>query len=233
MPVVLVAWFTGAMAGLGLSAPIGPVNLLCIRRTLAGGVRPGLAIGLGAACADLLYAFVASRGIANLTSVARAVAEPLQAICGVVLIGIGGWMLAGRTPAAARPARSTGEPAPRIRTGRGFVTAFLLTASNPVPALSLSATVSRFDATPALPIAFVAGVGTGAILWWSALVLAANRMTRETTTRLLENASRACGLALVLCGVVVLCRGGHPCVAASAPGASDARLVRRAPSASR
>ncbi len=53
----------GAALGLSIAAPVGPIGVLCIRRTLANGFRSGLASGLGAATADMLYGAVAAFGL--------------------------------------------------------------------------------------------------------------------------------------------------------------------------
>ncbi|HZI89685.1 MAG TPA: LysE family transporter, partial [Candidatus Polarisedimenticolia bacterium] len=57
----------GILIGLSIAAPVGPIGVLCIRRTLADGRAAGLATGLGAATADALYGCVAALGLTALT----------------------------------------------------------------------------------------------------------------------------------------------------------------------
>ncbi len=57
-----MAFLEGVIMGVSVAAPVGPIGLLCIRRTLAGGMRAGLQSGLGAATADFLFAAVAAMG---------------------------------------------------------------------------------------------------------------------------------------------------------------------------
>ncbi|MDD4952426.1 MAG: lysine transporter LysE, partial [Desulfovibrionaceae bacterium] len=58
-----IYFLKGLAIGLSISAPVGPIGLLCIQRTLAGGRRSGLASGLGAAVADTFYGCVAGFGL--------------------------------------------------------------------------------------------------------------------------------------------------------------------------
>ena len=52
----------GFLLGFAIAAPVGPIGLLCVRRTLAGGMAAGLASGLGAATADAMYGAIAALG---------------------------------------------------------------------------------------------------------------------------------------------------------------------------
>lgn len=57
----------GAIVGFSIAAPVGPIGLLCIKRTLSDGRLSGFLSGLGAACADALYGMAAARGLGALT----------------------------------------------------------------------------------------------------------------------------------------------------------------------
>ena len=73
MSAETVALFKGALLGFSVAAPVGPIGVLCIRRTLADGRWIGLATGLGAAAADGLYGALAALG---LTAVGSATDRP-------------------------------------------------------------------------------------------------------------------------------------------------------------
>jgi threonine/homoserine/homoserine lactone efflux protein len=61
-------FFEGIIIGFAIAAPVGPIGVLCIRRTLAEGRASGLVSGLGAATADAIYASVAALGLAFVTN---------------------------------------------------------------------------------------------------------------------------------------------------------------------
>jgi len=91
----------GLAIGFGIAAPVGPIGILCIRRTLADGRAVGFAAGLGAATADALYGAVAAFG---LTLVSRALVGQrawLQAVGGLFLCYLGGAAFAYFVPGLA------------------------------------------------------------------------------------------------------------------------------------
>src|ERR1700674_3629040 len=81
--------FKGLLAGLAIAAPGGPVNVLCISRTLARGRSAGLASGLGAATADALYGAIAAFSITFIIQVLIREMFWIRLIGGILLMGIG------------------------------------------------------------------------------------------------------------------------------------------------
>src|ERR1700756_4040368 len=87
MDVSLLA--RGILIGFSIAAPVGPIGVLCIRRTLAGGRAAGLVSGMGAACADGLYGLIAAFGIGAVTAALMNVSAPLRIAGGAMLFFIG------------------------------------------------------------------------------------------------------------------------------------------------
>ena len=79
----------GLVAGLIIAAPVGPVNVLCIQRTLEKGWRSGLLSGLGAALADTLYGSIAGFGIRLVIQFLIGEEFRIRLIGGILLMGIG------------------------------------------------------------------------------------------------------------------------------------------------
>jgi threonine/homoserine/homoserine lactone efflux protein len=77
-------FFRGAVIGLAIAAPVGPIGVLCIRRTIAGGMRLGFVCGLGAATADALYAGIATFALTLATAYVARITPP-QAYAGAFL----------------------------------------------------------------------------------------------------------------------------------------------------
>ena len=76
--------------GLAIAAPVGPIGVLCIRRTLAQGRLVGVVTGLGAATADGLYGMVAAFGLTAVSNALETYANYLQIVGGLFLFAIWG-----------------------------------------------------------------------------------------------------------------------------------------------
>jgi threonine/homoserine/homoserine lactone efflux protein len=152
----------GIAIGVAVAAPVGPVNLLCIRHTLARGMRAGLLTGLGAALADtMVVAFVAGGFIAaELEGVAGG--PWLRTAAGLLLMATGLRSVVVRSA----PARAAGSA--------GFAASFVLAASNPLVLVSVGAMFAALGPrTGPLAagelVAVMVGVALGSTLWWLAL----------------------------------------------------------------
>ncbi|NDR56542.1 LysE/ArgO family amino acid transporter [Aliiruegeria sabulilitoris] len=164
----------GIGIGFAIAAPVGPIGLLCIRRTLIDGRAAGLATGLGAATADGSYGLMVAAGFAA-TGVLVSYAAPL-AVAGGVLVALLGAMSLKRF--FVTPDMPETQPASGVRPYRGVATAwtttFFLTLSNPMTILAfigmVAALGSAASGNPAAPYWLVIGVFAGSALWWLLLV---------------------------------------------------------------
>jgi threonine/homoserine/homoserine lactone efflux protein len=155
--------FKGVIIGFSIAAPVGPIGVLCIRRSLAEGRKIGLATGLGAATADAAYGGVAGFGLTVVSSFLVGQRKWLGFFGGLFLcyLGIRTFM--------SRPS----EQAAEVRGG-GLLSAYLstlfLTLTNPMTILSFVAVFAGFGlgASPdySSASALVAGVFVGSALWW-------------------------------------------------------------------
>lgn len=191
--------------GLAVAAPVGPMSLLCMRRTMTLGWRQGLATGLGIATGDGLYAAVAALGLAGVSSFLLAHEQPLHLAAGLFLIFLG-----------ARTVLSAGAPAPEearqaVSWTAAFGGAVLLTLTNP-PTIIMFAAIfaalapaSGFDAAAAA--ATVGGVFAGSLLWWCGIVGFVSLFRHALGGRTRQWIDRVAGLALAAFGVVELRRG--------------------------
>ena len=157
----------GVVIGFSIAAPVGPIGVLCIRRTLADGRRYGFASGLGAATADAVYGCVAGFGLTAVSDLMVSQQTWLRLIGGVFLcyLGVNSFL--------ARPARSTAAPKGGALTG-AYVSTLFLTLTNPMTILSFAAVFAGLGlggaaADYAGAALLVFGVFLGSALWWLCL----------------------------------------------------------------
>lgn len=166
----------GLMIGVAVAAPVGPIGMLCIQRTLAGGAAIGFASGLGAALADALYAAVAAFGIGAVMQLLAAHATAIRLVGGVLLIVL-----------ALRMLKRGDAPEPAVLPGTAsFATALgsvaMLTLANPATILSFIAIFAGVgDVAARHPAALVFGVFLGSAAWWLFLAGATGVMRRRVT----------------------------------------------------
>ncbi len=191
----------GLVIGFSIAAPVGPIGVLCIRRTLAEGRASGFVSGLGAATADAVYGSIAGFGLTFISSVLIRQHAWLRLIGGVFLcyLGIKTFLL------------SPAERAPRAKPNGllgAYASTFFLTLTNPMTILSFAAIFAGLGLGAARDYAsaalLVAGVFTGSALWWFILSgIAASVRTRVATPQL-RWITRAAGILILAFGVLAL-----------------------------
>ncbi|HEY9763208.1 MAG TPA: LysE family transporter [Trichocoleus sp.] len=196
----------GVVLGLSIAAPVGPIGLLCIRRTLAQGQLVGLVSGLGAATADGLYGFVAAFG---LTLVSQAMVEHaywLRLIGGLFLCYLGATTFLSKP--AENPASSTGKG-----LAAAYASTFALTLTNPATILSFIAIFAGLGIVePGRNLIssslIVIGVFLGSALWWLILSFGVNLFRASLNPKRLGWLNKLAGAAIFIFGVVALSMRG-------------------------
>jgi threonine/homoserine/homoserine lactone efflux protein len=158
------AFLKGLVIGFLIAAPVGPIGVLCIRRTLAEGRVTGLVTGLGAATADAAYGAVAAFGLTFVSNFLIRQQIGLRLLGGLFLCYLGVRTLlarAGGKPAAARGAGLIGA----------YTSTLFLTLTNPMTILSFAAIFAGFSVgiggrSYRAAAVLVVGVFLGSALWW-------------------------------------------------------------------
>lgn len=186
------AFAQALLIGLSIAAPVGPIGLLVIQRSLQQGQAAGLATGLGAALADAIYGALGAFGV-------QAVIGALQSARVPLALGGAGFLcwLAWKTWSAAPPARAAAAADARSLLGCLGGT-LLLTLSNPATILSFVAVFGTLGARSAgaSPWLMVAGVLIGSALWWLLLSAGVSRWRHRFDARRQRAVNRASALAL-------------------------------------
>jgi threonine/homoserine/homoserine lactone efflux protein len=163
----LILFIKGLLLGFSIAAPVGPIGVLCIRRTLSYGRLTGFLSGLGAATADMLYGAIAAFG---LTAVMTQLVNQefwLRTIGGLFLLYLGIRTFLAKPASESASARGTGLFA-------AYASTFFLTVTNPMTILSFIAMFSAIlptDSAISMDTSFslVLGVFLGSATWWLTL----------------------------------------------------------------
>lgn len=199
--------------GFCIAAPVGPIGMLCIQRSLSRGFRSGLATGLGAACADALYGLLGALGIVGVVAALPALTLVLKIAGGAFLVWLA-WSIARESSAA--PAAACDVPA--ASNAREFLTTFALTLSNPLTILSFVAIFAALGPLPHvltsiegagwLAVApLVAGVFAGSAAWWLCLSGATAALRVRMPASFVRGITRLSALVVTGFGVVQVIAG--------------------------
>lgn len=189
--------------GLAIAAPVGPIGLLCIRRTLSRGRVAGLVSGLGAASADAVYGAIAGFGLTVVANLLVAQRLWLGLVGGAVLV----WL--GVRTMLEQPA----EEAAELDNDRGglfgmWASTFGLTLTNPATIFAFIGVFSAVGLAEnpgyAEALLVVAGVFSGSALWWLMLSLGVGVLRPWLTPGRLRWINIAAGLMLVGFGLWAL-----------------------------
>ena len=203
-----VTWLArGLLIGLAIAAPVGPIGVLCIRRSLAEGWLTGFLTGMGAATADGFYGGVAAFGLTAISGVLVAEQGVIRIAGGLLLCYLGARTL------LTKPA----PEAAAARRGRGLLGAYTttvgLTLTNPATIISFAAVFAGLglanaaNSIGAAPGLLTLGVFLGSACWWLLLSGGVSLLRTRLTTGVLRWVNRLSGVVLLGFGVVALASG--------------------------
>jgi len=195
--------FKGLVIGVVASAPMGPVGVLTVKRTLNKGRWYGFFTGLGASISDLLYAFVTGVGM---SFVMDFVERPrnmyiLQLVGAVMLFGFG-WITYKSNP--TKSLHPNGMKKGNLM--QNTLTGFIVTLSNPLIVFLFVALFARFAfIVPAHPmeqcIGYL-GIFVGALVWWYGLTYSINRVRNHFELRRVVWLNRTIGVVVMVVSVI-------------------------------
>jgi threonine/homoserine/homoserine lactone efflux protein len=193
----------GLILGFSIAAPVGPIGLLCIQRTLSRGRLHGFVSGLGVASADTCFGLIAAFGVGAVTSFLLGIQFWLQLVGGVFLLGLG-FKIARTDPGTKTAA---GDTEPGLWHAWGSI--FMLTLANPATILGFIAAFvalglgSQTHAASA-GLALVAGVFLGSAAWWLILSFIAGLVRAHLTDGRMRIVNRAAGALIIVLGLWTL-----------------------------
>jgi threonine/homoserine/homoserine lactone efflux protein len=195
----------GMIAGLMIAAPVGPVNILCINRTLTSGWKSGVICGIGAAAADMFYGAVAGFSISLVIQFLVREQSWINLVGSILLIVIG-ISYFFKQP---KPLTLQNEVSSTVYSNLRLT--FLLTLTNPTTVLSFLAVLAALGVRDHrvwwLTVFLVVGVFWGSMAWWVLLSSIVNHFRDRFNGRLLRLMNRFAGIAMVVFGLVVFLFG--------------------------
>jgi len=194
----------GFVIGIFVSAPVGPIGLLCMQRTLNKGRARGFATALGATSSDLLYAIIAVFSMSFIIEFLEEHHFTLQIIGSIVVF------LFGLYTYLSNPVKNlTKFDLEKKNYVQDFLTSFGLTITNPLVIFLFIALLARFsfiteDTTFWQNIAGIFFIMLGACFWWILLVCLVNLFRGRFNPRGLYVVNQSTGLILMLLGIISL-----------------------------
>lgn len=175
--------FSGFFIGVFISAPMGPIGMLVIQRTLNKGRGSALCTGVGAALSDLIYCMLTGMGLSFITDFITANQSILQVIGSVVLIIYGVYLF------RANPSRALKTPTSLSNDyWKDFGTGFLFTFSNPLILFFIIGLFARFNFMDSgyrfyHYIVGYLSIAAGALCWWLIITFFVNKVRAHFNVR--------------------------------------------------
>ena len=194
----------GLVIGVVVSAPLGPVGVLCIQRTLNKGRWYGFVTGLGAALSDIIYALVTGYGMSFMDEFLTKHQVLLQIIGSIMLFVFGIYTFRSNPVHSLRPVS-----AKKGTYLHNFVTAFFVTLSNPLIIFLFIGLFARFSfVMPGSELGFqlvgYLAIILGALLWWFGITYSVNKVRTRFNVRGIWILNRIIGSIVMLASVASL-----------------------------
>ena len=195
----------GILMGLLVSAPLGPVGVVCIQRTINRGVKSGFISGLGAAAADTVYAIIAVLGLGFVITFIKEEKYWIQLVGALIII-----LFAIKIFYT--------NPAVEIRNNRNkknkpleeFISVFFVTLSNPGVFFAFIAFFAWFNVVGEenagyfSALVLIGGIFTGALSWWYILSAVINKYRKRIRLKNIWWLNKIMGIIVFICGIIAL-----------------------------
>lgn len=207
---MLITLLKGIIIGIIISAPLGPVGVLCLRETLHGGRREGLMTGVGATLSDVLYGLVVYLGVGMVLDFVIAYDAHLRLLGGLIIVGFALFLY--------QRSKKEIKQTPTVRFSkrhglRKVAMAFLVTVTNPFIMLLILPLYTRFQfvrdtLTPGLELGTaLLGLAMGCMLWWYILTFSVQALAARTGHAGVCIISTIIAAVLLILGVVGIYTG--------------------------
>jgi threonine/homoserine/homoserine lactone efflux protein len=196
----------GLLIGISIAAPVGPIGVLCIRRTLAEGRLSGFVSGMGAASADAIYGIIAAFGLTIISGFLVAQQNWLSFFGGIFLCYL------GIRTFLSTPSEDTIQTESKGLL-RNYLSIFILTLTNPMTILSFAAIFAGLGLADRpgdyiSSVLLVLGVFIGSASWWLLLSFGVSIFRARVTPQWMIWINRVSGIIVLAFGVLALINWG-------------------------
>jgi threonine/homoserine/homoserine lactone efflux protein len=210
MDTFLLLILGGMVIGVLVAAPIGPVNMICIRRSLAYGPLNGFFSGLGAALGDGVFAIVTAFGLTAIAQLIEGYATPIKLAGGIMLVSFGIHNFRAEVNEARLACAQTMEDEGASTLAGAIASTFALTITNPATLFGFAALFAGLGTLAGGEHKFldaavtVAGVVCGSAAWWFTITTITGVYHRQINAKVMRVINRGSGVFVFLFGLVVL-----------------------------
>ncbi len=211
------AFYRGMVLGLVIAAPVGPVGLLCIRRSLQKGMLIGLATGLGATCADTLFGAISVLGVSAILDFIRHYQASIRLVGGTIVL-FTAWHTWHDQPKPPKPIEIVAKFLNLTRekmllgTVRAASSGFLITATNPLTLFGTLAIVATFGGMTHHELEsdlLISGIFAGSAVWWCILSGGVALLRRYFTENRIITVNRCTAIGLAILALWAIASGIH------------------------
>jgi len=191
----------GITIGFSIAAPVGVVGFLCIEQTLRYGIMIGIASGLGAATADMMYGILVACGLNITHGILSYIKTPFSILGGLFLC------YAGLKKIIVKETSPTNTQTTSNNLVHAYSFTFLLTATNPATMLEFLALFTGLRINVANhyeSFTFVGGVFLGSAVWWIILCSTISIFKKKVSDNTLQYINYSAGLVIILFGLYAL-----------------------------
>ena len=191
----------GFIIGIAVSVPLGPLGMLCIKRTVNKNWKSGFLSGLGIAASDVLYAIIAGFSLTIIIDFIRSYEIYFKILGASMVVLLGLYIFFSNPAKDIQKYRRKGNS-----YLQDFLTAFLLTVTNPLSVFVFVAIFTSYSLVLELSQLFealliIGGIFIGGATWWFILTGLANLFKHKLTISTLWWANKIIGLGVILIAV--------------------------------
>jgi len=198
----LIYLLKGVAIGFSLAAPVGPIGVLCIRRTIAHGSKRGLIVGLSAAFADMFYGIVAAFGFTLVSNFIYSQQQWIRLVGGIILLTLGYHTIRSHPSTETVTNGTNGHV-------RAFFSTFLLTLTNPMTLFAFAAVFASVGLGEIIghrwfALFLVAGIFLGSMMWFTLLTTLVHFFKEKISTDGISVVNKIAGSIFIVFGVIAL-----------------------------
>ena len=186
----------GLILGFSIAAPVGPIGILCIKRTLAYGRLSGFISGLGATTADCFYGVVAAFGLTTISNIFLNQQFWFRLIGGLFLLYL------GIKTFLSKPSEKQISDEKKHNLIHHYISVVFLTITNPTTILSFAAMfaglgLGNMNNNFLTALSMVVGVATGSMAWWLILSEGVSLLRKKINTTRLTRINQFSGVIII------------------------------------